>query len=183
MSDQQKDVTRLLRQGGKQGALMPLIYDELRVIAERRMGGERKGHTLQATALVHEAYMKLVDERQVAWEGRGHFYAAAAEAMRRILVDHARRVRSLKRGGDRMRVTLGSPESKVELESAELVALDAALERLAREDPRAAEVASLRFLTGLSVQETGEALGISERSVHREWSFARARLLELMAEG
>jgi len=178
------DVTRLLREGADaQGRLLPLIYDELRSIAQRRMSGERSGHTLQATALVHEAYLKLVDEAATEWRDRGHFYSAAAEAMRRILIDHARKMRSLKRGGDRRRVTLGGPEGQVELDYEQILALGDALDRLQAEDERAAAVTRLRFLAGLSVEETARALGISERSVHREWTYARARLVEILGEG
>ena len=184
MRERRTEVTRILRQGGEaRNDLLPLIYDELRAIAQNRMHGERSGHTLQATALVHEAYLKLVGEEQVAWRDRGHFYAAAAEAMRRVLIDHARRINSLKRGGDRQRVTLGGPDIEAELDVEQLLALNDALDLLAKEDERAAAVARLRFLSGLSVDETAQALGISERSVHREWTYARARLFELLGDG
>lgn len=185
--DARTRVTRLLRQGGEPGPeLFGLVYEELRAIASRRMGNERAGHTLQATALVHEAWLRLAGDEASGWRDRGHFYAAASEAMRRILIDHARRVRSQKRGGGAQRVTLGTeatPDAQVELEAEELLALDEALGRLEREDARAAEVTRLRFFGGLSVEETAQALGISERSVHREWTFGRARLFELLGEG
>lgn len=177
------EVTRILRAGDGAGtALLPLVYDELRAIAQGRMAGERAGHTLQATALVHEAFLRLVGSEAIDWEGRRHFYAAAAEAMRRVLIDHARRAKSLKRGGDQQRVTMGAAESSVEMDAEQVLALYDAMEVLEKEDERAAAVARLRFLIGLSVEETAGALGISERSVHREWNFARARLFELLDE-
>lgn len=183
MDDRRGEVTRLLRAGGAAGEeLLPLIYDELRAIAQSRMASERAGHTLQATALVHEAFLRLVAGEAVGWEGRRHFFAAAAEAMRRVLIDHARKQKSQKRGGDQQRVTLGAPEAPMEMEADQALALYDALERLAQEDERAAAVARLRFLVGLSVEETAQALEISERSVHREWNFARARLFELLEE-
>ena len=184
MEDRQGEVTRILRTGagGLDAELLPLVYEELRTIARQRMNRERDNHTLQATALVHEAYARLLGDQEMDWNDRGHFYGAAAEAMRRVLIDHARRVGSQKRGGDRHRVTLGAPEAPVELDVEQVVALDDALDKLAKEDPRAAEVTRLRFLAGLSVEETAQALGISERSVAREWAFARARLTELLSD-
>lgn len=179
MSQRREEVTRLLAEEDSE-KLLPLVYDELKEIASKRMGGERSGHTLQATALVHEAWMRLSGDDDMEWRSRGHFYAAAAEAMRRVLVDHARRAKSLKRGGDRHRVTLGAAEGAVEIDADRLIALDEALDRLAAEDERASAVARLRFLSGLSVEETAQALDISVRSVHREWTYARARLLELL---
>ena len=177
------EVTRILHAGGAQNeALLPLVYGELRAIAEKRMASERAGHTLQATALVHEAYLRLVGDDEMSWRDRGHFYSAAAEAMRRVLIDHARKVASLKRGGDKQRVTLGAPEISAELSQAQVLALADALETLEADDPRAAAVARLRFLSGLSVEETAAALGISERSVHREWTYARARLFDLLGD-
>ena len=183
MDRRRDEVTRILREGKGSGEeLLPLIYDELRSIAQGRMAGERSGHTLQATALVHEAYLRLVGDQRMDWRDRKHFYGAAAEAMRRVLVDHARRAKSLKRGGDRERVTLGAAEEAAVLSPDEVLLLDDALGRLEAEDPRAAAVARLRFLSGLSVEETAAALEISERSVHREWTYARARLFELFGE-
>ena len=163
-------------------AILPHVYEELRSIARQRMARERSDHTLQATALVHEAYGRLLGSEERGWDDRGHFFAAAAQAMQRVLVDHARRVSSEKRGGDRMRVTLGAPESPVELEADRVLALDEALEALAKEDEKAAQVTRLRFLVGLTVEETARALDISERSVAREWSFARARLMNLLED-
>ena len=183
--DRKSDVTRILRgDSNPREELLPLVYEELRGIAGKRMSGERAGHTLQATVLVHEAYMKLLGDQDMAWRDRGHFYSAAAEAMRRILIDHARRVRSKKRGGDFQRVTLGAPEASdgVEMAAEDMVALSEALEKLEAEDERAAAVTRLRFFSGLSVEETAKVLEISERSVHREWTFARARLFEILGE-
>jgi RNA polymerase sigma factor (TIGR02999 family) len=184
MDDRQGEVTRILRAGLGDDAcraeLLPLVYDELRDLARARMGGERSGHTLQATALVHEAYLRLVADEAMQWQGRRHFYGAAGEAMRRVLIDHARRVKSEKRGGDRARVTLGAEDVACELDADELLALDDALQRLEAEDPRAAAVTRLRYFSGLSIEQTAAALELSERSVHREWSFARARLAELL---
>ena len=183
MRDRQLEVTQLLRDGDdRREELLPLVYDELQVIARHRMARERANHTLQATVLVHEAYMKLVGQEQMDWRSRKHFYGAAAEAMRRILIDHARKVKSLKRGGDRQRVTLGAPEAPVDLEPDQLLALDESLNRLEAEDAQAAAVTRLRFFSGLSVEETAKALEISERSVHRKWTYARARLFELLDE-
>ena len=183
MEDRAIEVTQLLREGAPAGdRLMPLIYDELRVIARRRMGAERPDHTLQATALVNEAYLKLVGQEKLEWQSRRHFYGAASEAMRRILIDHARKAKSQKRGGDVQHVTLGAPEAPMVVDPDRLLALDDALEKLAAEDAEAAEVTRLRFFAGLSVQETAEAVGISERTAARKWTYARARLTELLSE-
>ena len=182
MPDRKAELTRLLRAPGDGGELLPLIYDELRGIASQRMGGERSDHTLQATALVHEAYVRLVDHR-AGWKDRRHFYSAAAEAMRRILIDHARKAKSQKRGGDRARLSITVAELVHHDDPDQLLALDDALTRLDREDPRAAEVARLRFYTGLGVEETALAMDISERTVMREWSYARARLAEFLSGG
>lgn len=184
MGPPEGEVTRILREsgGGAEEVILPLVYEELRTIARQRMARERSDHTLQATALVHEAYGRLLGDEQPGWEDRRQFYAAAAQAMQRVLVDHARRTRSQKRGGELLRVTLGAPEAPVEMESDRLVILDEALTLLAEEDERAAEVTRLRFLVGLTVEETAHTLGISERSVAREWSFARARLTTLLQE-
>ena len=172
-------VTRLLGEGDHEG-LHSLLYVELREIADRRMGSERKDHTLQATALVHEAYLRLVQQQSVAWECRRHFYAAAASAMQRILIEHARRVGAEKRGGAARRVTLGAADAAVELDCEQAAGLHEALELLEAEDEQAAAVTRMRFLAGLSVEQTAAALSISVRSVHREWTFARARLFEIL---
>lgn len=156
--------------------LTPIVYEELHRIARRCMAGERDEHSLQATALVNEAYLKLVDTRQVRWQGRSHFYAIAARLMRRILVDHARSRDARKRGGDARRVSLDetalvSPEPEVDL-----VDLDAALRKLAAQDPRKEQVVELRFFAGLGVQETADVLRVSPDTVMRDWRLARAWL-------
>ena len=175
------DVTHLLRAGKAGGdALLKRIYNELHRLAEARMRDERGGHTLQATGLVHEAWLRLVGDTRMEWKDRGHFYSAACEAMRRVLIDHARKAQARKRGGDAQRVTLGAADAPVEMTVDRILALDDALAQLAEEDERSAAVARLRFLSGLSVEETALSLGTSVRTVHREWTYARARLAELL---
>lgn len=191
--DARDEVTRILQQIDRRAdaaeELLPLVYDHLRAIAQRRMREERAGHTLQATALVHEAFVKLVGGAGGAgggadgpgWESRAHFFRVAAEAMRRILIDHARKRKSVKRGGGATPIPLSVVDLAAEHDPAQIMALDEALETLEAEDARAAEVVKLRFFAGLSVEETAEAMGISERTAMREWAFARARLYELLA--
>lgn len=182
--DLQTRVTQILQEFDRRedasAELLPLVYDQLKAIAGARMRGERAGHTLQATALVHEAYLKLVGDREVSWQNRAHFFAAAAEAMRRILIDHARKRKSEKRGGGAARAPLSVVDLAVESDPDQILALEEALTRLQGEDPRAAEIVNLRFFAGLSVDETTEATGLSRRTVMREWAFARARLFELL---
>ena len=177
-------VTRLLQASvdsrDAQSELLPLVYDHLRAIAKKRIAGERANHTLQATALVHEAYLKLVGDRNLTWAERGSFYVAASEAMRRILVDHARRKRSLKRGEAKPHLSVTMAGLAVDSDPDGILDLDEALGKLEKEDPRAAEVVRLRFFGGLAVDETAHVLGVSERTVMREWSFARARLFQLL---
>jgi RNA polymerase sigma factor (TIGR02999 family) len=157
--------------------LLPLVYDELRKLAVQRMAQEKFGQTLQATALVHEAYLRLTDnDESVHWESRGHFFAAAAEAMRRILIDNARHKRSVKAGGDRQRVDLGDVEPAVEARGIDLLALDEALERLDRKDKRKADLVKLRFFAGLNNLEAAAALGISSSTADNDWAYARAWL-------
>ena len=168
--------------GDPKGPVENQVYAELRGIAQRRMAGERSGHTLQATALVHEVYIKLLGDRQLDWTDRRRFYGAAAEAMRRVLVDHARSVQSLRRGGNEQRVTLGSPEAPSEFDPEQILCLSEALELLAAEDPTAAEVTRLRYFCGLTVREIAQAMDLSERSIAREWTFARARLLQILGD-
>jgi RNA polymerase sigma-70 factor, ECF subfamily len=156
--------------------LIPFVYDELRRLAGSYMRRERADHTLEATALVHEAYLKLVEQQSVNWQNRAHFFGVAAQLMRRILIDHARDHLRQKRGGDHQKVSLNealvfSPE-----QSAELLAVDAALERLAKFDERQARVVELRFFGGLSVEEAASVLGISPKTVKRDWSMAKAWL-------
>ncbi len=186
-SQEPEDATRVLlaaANGDKAAAdrLLPLVYDQLRKAAQRDLAGERAGHTLSATALVHEAYLKLVGPREVAWASRGHFYAAAAEAMRRILLDHAR---SRGRNGAPMR-PLREIEDVAALssaDSAQILAVDEAFERLEREDPEAAAVVRLRFYAGLSVDEAAQALGLSPRTAARLWTYARAVLYRDLSPG
>jgi len=181
------------------GELMPLVYGELRRLADRQLRGERQNHTLQRTALVHEAYLRLINQRNVSWQGRAQFIGLAAQLMRRILIDHARARRRAKRGGgvtpvslDQTGVILGSgdeegPRSEA-LELAEdptvdLSAIDAALSRLEALDPKQGRIVELRFFGGLSIEETAEVVGISPATVKREWALARAWLRrELVSE-
>lgn len=174
-------VTRLLGEaaGGDANAareLLPLVYEQLRSLARNRMRGERAGHSLQATALVHEAYLKLVGNRDIQWSGRGQFFGAAAEEMRRILIDHARARGGLKRGGERRRVPLSVLDLAAHHESEEIMALDDAVSRLQEISASMGAVVRLRFYAGLNVEETAEALGVSTRTVEREWAGARAWL-------
>jgi RNA polymerase sigma factor (TIGR02999 family) len=176
-----------VEQGDPQAAerLLPLVYDELRRLASRRLEQESPGQTLQATALVHEAYLRLVGSDPARrWDGRGHFFAAAAEAMRRILVDRARDRRRLKRGGGRGRVDLDL--GSVSLDAApddDLIDLDEALTELGREDPVCARLVSLRFFAGLTQAEAAEALGLARRTADRHWAYARAWLYERLRRG
>ncbi|MCK6484080.1 MAG: sigma-70 family RNA polymerase sigma factor [Phycisphaerae bacterium] len=164
--------------------LLPLVYDELRKLAAQRMKEEAAGHTLQATALVHEAYLRLVgsrDKQGKSWDSRGHFFAAAAEAMRRILIDRARAKGAQKRSGNPARLRLGQDPLKSVEQSAELLDLDAALQKLAGEDPVKAELVKLRFFAGLTLEEAGRILGISPATADRHWSYARAWLYHEMS--
>jgi RNA polymerase sigma factor (TIGR02999 family) len=174
-------VTQLLAQaaGGDKSAveeLLPLVYAQLRAVAQLRMATERSGHTLQATALVHEAYLKLVGPREVPWQNQAHFYSAAAEAMRRILLDYAKSRGRRKRGGDKSCVPLNVADLAETGNPEEILALDEALCRLEEHEPEAAKVVRLRFYAGLSVDQTAEALDLSPRTVDRRWKFARAWL-------
>jgi RNA polymerase sigma factor (TIGR02999 family) len=181
------DVTQILSQmesGDPTAAekLLPLVYDELRRLASARMAAESPDQTLQPTALVHEAYLRLVgpsDEPQ--WENRGHFFAAAAEAMRRILVDAARRKRTEKHGGHRQRVELLDVPAESEVADEKLLALDAALIRFAAEDPVAARIVELRHFAGLSIEDAATALGMSRATAYRHWTYARAWLRDAVS--
>lgn len=155
---------------------MPLVYDELRKLAGQRMAQERPGQTLQATALVHEAWLRLVGDANPHFEGRKHFFACAAEAMRRILIERARQKRSLKRGAGAERINLDDIDVAVTADDDSLLAVDEALSKLSQEDPESAEFIKLRFFAGLTNQEAADALGIPERTARRHWSFARAWL-------
>jgi RNA polymerase sigma factor (TIGR02999 family) len=176
------EVTRILasiEQGDPHATeqLLPLVYDELRKLAAERMAQEKPGQTLQATALVHEAYLRLVDtDKAQHWNSRGHFFAAAAQAMRRILVEQARKRRRLKRGGDRQRLDLDALQLCVPEAADELLALDEALAELARKHPDKAVLVQLRYFAGLTVAEAAQALGISPSTADRHWTYARAWL-------
>ena len=162
--------------------LLPLIYDELRCLAAARLAAEPSGNTLQPTALVHEAYLRLVGTPGGdQWDHRGHFFAAAAEAMRRILVDAARRKRTEKHGGHRRRVELPDVPAGPEVVDERLLALDAALTRLAAEDPVAARVVELRHFAGLSIEDAAAALGLSRATAYRHWTYARAWLRDAVS--
>jgi RNA polymerase sigma factor (TIGR02999 family) len=184
------DVTRILHaaadgDASAAGRLLPLVYEELRKLAAHRLAQEKPGHTLQATALVHEGYLRLVGgEAPQRFDGRGHFFAAAAEAMRRILVDAARHKQSLKGGGGRQRVSLDGIELAAGAPSNDILALDEALEKLARDHPRKAELVKLRFFAGLTNDEAAEALGVSPSTVDNDWAYARSWLrVELGGRG
>ncbi len=177
------DVTRILNaieQGDARAAddLLPLVYEELRLLAAQKLSQEPPGQTLQATALVHEAYIRLVEAECRNWNSRNHFFVAAAEAMRRILIENARRKKSLKHGGDRQRVDLDDAADALGESSDDLIALDGALAKLTAEDPTKAELVKLRYFAGLSIDQAAEVLGISRATAVRHWSFARAWLFE-----
>lgn len=163
--------------------LVPVVYDELRELAAARLRGERPNHSLQPTGLVHEAYLRLAADDRTPWQDRSHFFRAAARAMRRILIDHARRRGRDKRGGGRHPVSLSALGTPTWDGPDDLLALDEALRRLEERDPRSAELVQLRYFGGFSVPETAEALGISERTVNREWTFARAWLRAALERG
>src|SRR5262245_13638344 len=181
------EVTRLLIDWSKGDAaardqLMPLVYDELHRIARRNMRYEDGGHTLQPTALVHDAYLRLIDQTRVQWQNRAHFFGVAAQIIRRILVDHARAGQRLKRGGGALKVTLSPDVLQAKQQELDLVNLDDALARLALLDERQSRIVELRFFGGLSIEETAEVLNISPATVKREWTMARAWLhRELMS--
>ena len=180
--DTRQTVTCILNdlQAGRREAsdqLLPLVYDQLRAIAQQAMNEERAGHTLQATALVHEAYLRLIGDEDVAWSDRSHFYAAAVEAMRRILIDHARRRGAVKRGGDWRRAAVNVASLALDENLDSFLALDDAILRLEEQDPKAARVVRLRFYAGLSIEDTARILEVSPRTVKREWTYARTWLL------
>jgi len=182
------NVTRILtaiEQGDASAAdkLLPLVYEELRRLAARKMSQEAPGQTLQATALVHEAYIRLVGSETKDWTGRALFFAAAAEAMRHILIDKARYKQRLKRGGAQQRVDLGNAEVVIEGPSTDLIALDEALSKLAEEDPVKADLVKLRYFAGLTIEQAAEMLEISRATADRYWSYARAWLFDEINEG
>ena len=175
------DVTRILNAIERGDAkatdeLLPLVYEELRVLAAQRLSAERPGQTLQATALVHEAYIRLVADEVTSWSSRGHFFAAAAEAMRRILVDNARRKQRLKRGGERQRVPADEAQLTICGPSEDLLALDEALEKLSQRDKLKADLVKLRFFGGLTGEQAAKVLGISHNTADRYWAYARSWL-------
>ena len=181
-------VTLLLNQisqGDKHSGdeLVPLVYAELRRLAKARMAREKAGHTLQGTALVHEAYLRLIGDEEMQWENRGHFFAAAAEAMRRILIEAARKKARIRHGGGQARVSLDDTEVGIVARADDVLELDDALEKLESRDPRMGQVVKLRYFAGLTVDETAQALGTSPRSVNRLWTGAKAWLYREMAAG
>ncbi len=182
------DVTRILEaidKGIPQAAeeLLPLVYDELRRLAAQKLSQEKPGQTLQATALVHEAYIRLVGSEDQKWDSRGHFFAAAAEAMRRILVENARRKRRLKRGAGREKFDLEAVDLMIDSPSEDLLDLDEALAKLASEDKQSAEVVKLKYFAGLTTEQIASVLGISVRTAYRDWAYARGWLQLEMSKG
>ena len=176
-----QQVTQILidwSDGSREAAdrLMPLVYDELRRLARGYLQRERGDHTLQATGLVHEAYLRLVDQKTTTWKNRAHFFGVAAQLMRRILVDHARRHLSVKRGGDRTKVEFDEALMPAASRGVDVIALDDALQDLAKLNPQHSQVVELRFFGGLSLEEVAEVLAVSPRTVQREWRMARAWL-------
>ena len=181
MSQAPENVTQLLidwSKGDKAAldALLPVVYEELRHQAARYLRRERAGHTLQTTALIHEAYIKLIDQRNVHWQNRAHFFGIAAQAMRRILVDHARAKNRAKRGGSDIRVSFNEANLVGQQQDLDIEALDEALTRLSQIDEQQSRIVELRFFSGLTVEETAEVLGISPATVKRDWSMAKAWL-------
>lgn len=181
MTPSSHEVTQLLVAWGNgheaaRDQLMPLVYDELHRLAHQYMNRERPGHTLQTSALVNEAFVRLVDQKDVHWQNRAHFFGIAAQMMRRILVDYARNRRYAKRGGSAQQVSLNEALIVSEERSAEVVALDDALKRLATMDGRKSQIVELRFFGGLSIDETAEVLGVSPGTVMRDWTLAKAWL-------
>ncbi len=180
-------VTSLLQRAaaGDTGAtneLLSVVYAQLKAIAKHRMSNEAPGHTLQATALVHEAFLRLIGARNVPWQNRAHFYATAAEAMRRVLFDHARSRKRQKRGGNLRKLPLNVAELAALHDSEQILALESAVCRLENQNPDAAQIVRLRFYGGLSVDQTAEIIGISPRTVDRRWKFARAWLFKTLGE-
>lgn len=183
-----EDITQILKAAGSGDGsaidrLMPMVYDELRALADSYLQRERSDHTLQATALVHEVYVRLVRQEDVEWKNRAHFFAVAAQAIRRILVDHARRHHRLKRGGDRQRVRLELDAALTQERDLDLLALDEALDRLAHLSERQSRIVELRFFGGIGLKEIAEVLGVSPRTVDGDWSMARAWLRRELSKG
>ena len=182
------EVTQLLADWGRGDRsalekLLPLVHAELRLIARRQMSHERPGHTLQATALVNEAYLKLAGRQEFEWQNRAHFFAVAAQVMRHILIDHARAHARDKRGGGAIQVSLNEAAVLAEDQAAHFVALDEALRTLEELDPQKGRIVELRYFGGLSIEDTADVLDISPRTVRREWQRARAWLYRMISEG
>lgn len=186
MPDESKTLTILLNEtlsdDERLQRLLPLVYDQLRATAQIALATERPDHTLQATALVHEAYLRLVGDRKTPWASRAHFYVAASEAMRRILLDHAKAKSRQKRGGDRTRLALADVTDLAQKDSSDILRFDDGFRRLESESPMAAAVVRLRFFAGLSVDQTAQALGLSSSTVDRRWAFARSWLFRWMSD-
>lgn len=187
MTDGASGVTDLLAavRAGDEAAvnkLVPAVYEELRRLAKRHMAGQRRGHTLQTADLVNEAYLKLVSLHETGWKDRIHFFAVASRAMRSVLVDYARRRGYAKRGGNPIRVSLSEANQISEGKSAEVIAVDEALTRLAALDPRKSQIVELRYFGGLGVEESAELMGVSSRTVKREWRWAKAWLYRELGE-
>ena len=183
-----QNVTQLLLQWNKGDpaaldALIPLVYGELRRLARHYLQQEKQGHTLSSTALVHEAYLRLVNQREVTWQNRAHFFGVASQMMRRILVDHARKRASAKRGGESLTLALDDSIAATQGKAVDLVALDHALVGLAKLDERQSRLVELRFFGGLSIEETSEVLGVSTPTVKRDWASARAWLFRELSRG
>jgi len=188
VNEEPADVTQLLLawNNGDPSALdrlMPVVYQELRRLARRHLRAEEAAHSLQATALVNDVYIRLVDQKQVNWQNRAHFFGAAAQIIRRVLVDHARARHRLKRGGDTLRITLNEEINVAVPTEVDIVALDNVLNRLAALDPQQERIIELRFFTGLSIEETAAALNISPATVKRDWTTARAWLYRELTSG
>ena len=185
MHQSRADITALLAAGpadpDAQARLLAAVYDQLRLIARSRMAGERKGHTLDATGLVHEAFVRLLGGAEIDWQDRAHFYRTAAQTMQRILVDHARARGAEKRGGGRVRLPASMVELAADDDPQAVLMLDDAIGALAREDERAAEIVRLRFYAGLGVEAVADLLGVSDRTIKRQWAYARARLYQLLS--
>ena len=186
VSGPERDVTELLLQwnAGDEGALehlTPLLYNDLRSLARSVLSREQPGHTLSATALVHEVYLRLVDQRRVKWENRAHFFGAAAHIMRRVLVDHARAKTAAKRGSGALKVPLEDSSASIDAVAEEILDLDAALSTLANIDQRKVRIVEMKFFGGMTNQEVAVALGISDATVERDWKLARAWLINTIA--
>jgi len=182
------DVTRILdaiQQGDAKAPeqLLPLVYEELRKLATHKMANELPGQTLQPTALVHEAWLRLTENENVKWDGRGHFFAAAAEAMRRILIDNARRKRAMRHGGGQERLDILEIEVPTSAKDEDLLAINEALEKLAAQDKEKAELVKLRYFVGLTLEQAAETLSISVPMAKRHWTYARAWLIREMSRG